>query len=171
MQTKQSEPQIARVLLHTLNTQPMNFEMNLTLVLQSILLAKETGCVYRPSTELELSGFGCEDHFFEEDMMDNLWVCLAEILRFNRDIDNKNMIVEVSMPVTYEHSIYNCTVVILYDKILCFRPKENLCEENTYNEMRYFNGTKWNSLEEALIKKTGLLDDPTSFFGNFQSPL
>jgi hypothetical protein len=99
-------------------------------------------------------------------MIDNVWICLAEVIRFNKQIDNFDMIVEVSTPIMYEHNMYNCTVIILYDKILCFRPKENLCEEEHYNEMRYFNASKWNTLEEALIKKTNILDDPTSFFGN-----
>lgn len=155
----------ARVLLHAVNSQPMNFEKNLNLILQSILIAKETGCVYRGSTELELSAFGCEDHFFERDLTDNCWSCLSTILKFNKEIDNRNMIVEVGMPIEYEHNMYNCTVCILYDKIICIRSKENLCEEATYNEMRYFNGEKWNSLEESLIKKSNILDDPGSFLG------
>lgn len=156
---------IARVLVHTINTQPMNLEKNLNLILQSILIAKETGCTYRPSTELELSAFGCEDHFFEKDLIDNCWLCLGLIIKFNKEIDNKNMFVEVSMPIEYENNMYNCTVIIVYDQILCIRSKENLCEEDTYNEMRYFNGSKWHSLEQALMKKDNILDDPASFFG------
>ena len=165
MQNSSKSNGIARILVHSLNSQPMNFEKNLSLVLQSILIAKKTGCVYRPSTELEISAFGCEDHFFEKDLMENCWWCLSVILQFNKDIDNKNMMVEVSLPIEHEGSIYNCTVIIVYDKIICIRAKESLCEEETYNEMRYFNGTKWKTLESALTKKTGLLDDPASFFG------
>ena len=156
---------VARVLLHSINSQPMNFEKNLTLILQSILIAKRTGCVYRPSNELELSAFGCEDHFFEKDLKDNCWQCLAAILQFNKEIDNRNMLVEVSMPILYHNNIYNSTVIILFDKILCIRTKENLCEETTYNEMRYFNSSRWNTVESALLKKESFLDDRSSFFG------
>ena len=38
------------------------------------------GAAYRLGPELEISGYGCEDHFFEIDTVRHCWDTLAEIL-------------------------------------------------------------------------------------------
>ena len=160
------KPQTARILLHSINTQPLDYEKNIRLVLQSILIAKQTGCVYRPSNELEITGYGCEDHYFEKDLADYCWESLASIIRFNKAIDNRKMLVEISFPLNKNGNMYNCTALILYDKILGIRPKESLAEEEVYNEMRYFNSTKWKTLKYALHHKENILEEKDNFLGS-----
>lgn len=45
----------------------MDFEGNLARTKQSILEAREAGATFRVGPELELCGYGCEDHFLEGD--------------------------------------------------------------------------------------------------------
>lgn len=45
----------------------LDFSGNLERVKQSIKIAKEKGARYRMGPELELSGYGCQDHFLETD--------------------------------------------------------------------------------------------------------
>ena len=40
------------------------------------------GATYRVGPELEVSGYGCEDHFFELDTVKHSWQVIADILNF-----------------------------------------------------------------------------------------
>jgi NAD+ synthase (glutamine-hydrolysing) len=50
-----------------LNQWAMDFQGNLQRIRQSIAKAKALGAKYRVGPELEVTGYGCEDHFFEMD--------------------------------------------------------------------------------------------------------
>lgn len=36
---------------------------------------------YRLGPELEVCGYGCEDHFLEQDTVTHSWECIAELLK------------------------------------------------------------------------------------------
>ena len=48
-----------------LNQWALDFQGNLTRTLKSFVMAKEQGALYRLGPELELCGYGCNDHFLE----------------------------------------------------------------------------------------------------------
>lgn len=50
-----------------LNQWAMDFDCNLANIKESISRAKEAGAVIRLGPELEITGYGCEDHFLELD--------------------------------------------------------------------------------------------------------
>ena len=50
-----------------LNQWALDFDGNLDRVLRSIKQAKALGARYRLGPELEMCGYGCEDHFLEHD--------------------------------------------------------------------------------------------------------
>lgn len=49
----------------SLNQWSLDFEGNHGRILKSILIAKERGATLRVGPELEISGYGCLDHFLE----------------------------------------------------------------------------------------------------------
>ena len=51
----------------SLNQWAMDFEGNLTRTKESIRQARDAGATFRVGPELELCGYGCEDHFLEGD--------------------------------------------------------------------------------------------------------
>jgi hypothetical protein len=53
----------------SLNQWAMDFQGNLERTKKSIKQAKDAGAVFRVGPELELSGYGCEDHFLEPDTL------------------------------------------------------------------------------------------------------
>jgi NAD+ synthase (glutamine-hydrolysing) len=59
----------------------MDFEGNLARIKESIKIAKEKGARYRLGPELEICGYGCEDHFLEPDTETHSWECLADLLK------------------------------------------------------------------------------------------
>ncbi|XP_012555047.1 glutamine-dependent NAD(+) synthetase isoform X1 [Hydra vulgaris] len=116
----------------------MDFEGNLRRILESIRLAKEQGARYRLGPELEIPGYGCNDHFSESDTLLHSWESLACILE---NTVCENLIVDVGMPVLYNHALYNCRVIFLNKRIILIRPKKTLAIDENYRESRWF--TPW----------------------------
>jgi NAD+ synthase (glutamine-hydrolysing) len=48
-----------------LNQWAMSFDTNLANIERSIVIARQRGCTFRTGPELEITGYGCEDHFLE----------------------------------------------------------------------------------------------------------
>ena len=61
------------VAVTTLNQWALDFDGNLERILASITLAKEQGARYRTGPELEITGYSCEDHYFESDTLLHSW--------------------------------------------------------------------------------------------------
>jgi NAD+ synthase (glutamine-hydrolysing) len=53
----------------TLNQWALDFTGNLKRTKKSFEIAKEKGAMYRLGPELELCGYGCNDHFLESEML------------------------------------------------------------------------------------------------------
>jgi NAD+ synthase (glutamine-hydrolysing) len=69
-----------RVAACNLNQWAMDFDHNVRNVAASITAAKESGCTFRSGPELELTGYSCEDHFFELDTVMHAWESLCQLL-------------------------------------------------------------------------------------------
>ncbi len=128
----------------TLNQWAMDFEGNLQRILESIRLAKEYGARFRSGPELEITGYSCEDHFFEGDTLLHSWQVLVQLLL---NPVCQNMLVDVGMPVMHKNIIYNCRVVFLNSKILLIRPKLLMCDDGNYRESRWFS--PWRRIAET----------------------
>ena len=63
-----------------LNQWALSFEHNKRNIIKSIEIAKAAGATYRLGPELEVSGYGCEDHFSEKDTVTHCWEVIADIL-------------------------------------------------------------------------------------------
>ncbi|RUS33099.1 hypothetical protein BC938DRAFT_473096 [Jimgerdemannia flammicorona] len=63
-----------------LNQWALDFEGNLNRILESIRIAKKRGATLRVGPELEISGYGCFDHFLEGDTYLHSWEMLSIIL-------------------------------------------------------------------------------------------
>ncbi|KAI8084031.1 uncharacterized protein B0P05DRAFT_535923 [Gilbertella persicaria] len=122
----------------SLNQWALDFEGNLERILTSIRIAKEKGAKLRVGPELEVTGYGCQDHFLEGDTYLHAWEVLAEILKSD---EAKNMILDIGMPVMHKSVKYNCRVVIADNKIVLIRPKMFLANDGNYRELRFF--TPW----------------------------
>ena len=57
--------QFVKLATCTLNQWAMDFEGNKGRIMESIEKAKREGAKFRLGPELEVSGYGCEDHFLE----------------------------------------------------------------------------------------------------------
>ena len=122
----------------SLNQWALDWEGNTSRIIRSIEIAKAAGATLRVGPELEICGYGCLDHFLEQDIYLHCWEMLTRIL------ENKlchGILLDIGMPIIHRNCRYNCRVVALDGKILLIRPKIHLCNDGNYREMRFF--TPW----------------------------
>ena len=146
-----------------LNQWALDFDGNVQRILESCRLAKEQGASYRLGPELEICGYGCEDHFLENDTFDHCWESLAQLLNEGA---TDGLLCDFGMPILHAGVRYNCRVICYDKKVLLIRPKTAMADNGNYRESRYFtaysappsNGSN-NSREKHLL--------PTTFFDQF----
>ncbi len=51
----------------------MSFVQNKRNIIKSLVESKRLGAAFRVGPELEICGYGCEDHFFEIDTVNHSW--------------------------------------------------------------------------------------------------
>ncbi|XP_057968427.1 glutamine-dependent NAD(+) synthetase isoform X2 [Malania oleifera] len=136
---------LLKVATCNLNQWAMDFNFNLKNTKESIARAKAAGAVIRLGPELEITGYGCEDHFLELDTVTHAWECLKDILLGDW---TDGILCSFGMPVLKGSERYNCQVLCLNRKIIMIRPKMWLANDGNYRELRWF--TAWKQ-EEKLV--------------------
>lgn len=131
-------PRLVKVATCNINQWAMDFKGNLERVKESIREAKAQGCTFRTGPELEITGYGCEDHFLENDTFTHSWNSFAELLK---DALTDGILCDIGMPVMHRNVSYNCRVWVCNGKILGIRPKIFMANDGNYREMRWF--TPW----------------------------
>lgn len=131
--------QFATLATCNLNQWALDFEGNRDRILESIREAKKHNAALRIGPELEICGYGCLDHFAENDLFDQSWEIYGQIINHP---DAMDIILDIGMPVIHKSTKYNCRVISFNKKILLIKPKLYLANDGNYREMRYF--TPWN---------------------------
>lgn len=122
----------------SLNQWALDFEGNRDRILESILVAKSRGATLRVGPELEIPGYGCLDHFLENDTYIQSWEMYSTILQ---NEETYGLLLDIGMPILFKNRRYNCRIVSYNGKILLIRPKLVLANDGNYREMRFF--TPW----------------------------
>ncbi|KAK9456216.1 hypothetical protein V1511DRAFT_496866 [Dipodascopsis uninucleata] len=122
----------------SLNQWALDFEGNLERIIESIVMAKAEGSRLRVGPELEITGYGCLDHFLEGDTYLHSWEMYAKLLQSE---ETNDILLDVGMPVMHKNVRYNCRMISFNKHILFIRPKLWLANDGNYREMRYF--TPW----------------------------
>lgn len=129
----------------------MEFEGNLQRIKLSIQQAKAQGAKLRVGPELEVTGYGCEDHFLEPDTCMHAWECLKDILQ--SDLTH-GILCDIGMPVVYDGVCYNCRIFCYDSRILLIRPKLYLANDGNYRELRWFSAWKYpQQLQELQLPR------------------
>ncbi|PSS15388.1 hypothetical protein M430DRAFT_277694, partial [Amorphotheca resinae ATCC 22711] len=129
----------------SLNQWSLDFEGNQRRILESIRIAKDRGSSLRIGPELEITGYGCLDHFLESDLYLHSWESLAEILQ---DPVSSDILLDIGMPVSHRNVRYNCRIISYNKEILLIRPKLSLANDGNYRELRYFSPWKGERIVE-----------------------
>jgi len=158
-------PRIITVAACNLNQWALDFDGNLSRTLQSCEEAKSAGASYRLGPELELCGYGCEDHFLELDTFEHCWQSLATL--FEKGATD-GMLCDFGMPILFAGARYNCRILCQDKKILLIRPKTSLADQGNYREGRYF--TAYQSRHTGKEEEFLLPDFWKQKFGQMKSP-
>ncbi|XP_058225335.1 glutamine-dependent NAD(+) synthetase isoform X2 [Rhododendron vialii] len=139
---------LLKVATCNLNQWAMDFDCNLNNIKESITRAKQSGAVIRLGPELEITGYGCEDHFLELDTVAHGWECLKDILLSDW---TDGILCSFGMPVIRGSERYNCQVLCLNRKIIMIRPKMWLANDGNYRELRWFTAWKHKELVDFQL--------------------
>ncbi|XP_057773674.1 glutamine-dependent NAD(+) synthetase-like isoform X2 [Salvia miltiorrhiza] len=136
---------VLKVATCSLNQWAMDFDNNMGNIKESIRRAKAASATIRLGPELEITGYGCEDHFLEQDTITHAWECLTELVAGDW---TDEILCSFGMPVSRGAEVYNCQVLCLNRKIVLIRPKMWLANGGGCAELRWF--TAWKQTEPRL---------------------
>ncbi|KAI1320651.1 glutamine-dependent NAD(+) synthetase with GAT domain-containing protein [Xylariaceae sp. FL0255] len=106
-----------------------------TRILTSIRQAKAAGATLRTGPELEITGYGCLDHFLESDVYELAKESLLSILEQS---DLHGILIDVGLPVMHRGNRFNCRALCLGGQFLRLRPKMYLANDGNFRENRFF---------------------------------
>ena len=132
----------------SLNQWALDFSGNLNRIHESVIRCRGQGARYRIGPELELCGYGCEDHFFENDTITHSWESLVRLLEMG---DSDNLLFDVGLPVMHKGARYNVRVFCLNRKIILVRPKTVLADDGNYRESRWFTPWPWGRAMDEFV--------------------
>lgn len=134
-----------------------------------ILKAQGQGVEILVTPELSLTGYTCQDLFFQQTLLDEAEVALMKLMDFTRSMD---MIIVVGMPVKCNIGLANCAVVLQKGKIQGIVAKTYLPNCNECAEKRWFtsihdiNDAKvWLCGDLIEIKQHTIFNTPSCSFG------
>ncbi|WNJ18930.1 NAD(+) synthase [Pontibacter sp. G13] len=116
-----------------LNQTPMDFGGNVRNILDAIEEAKARSVQLLCLPELAISGYGCEDTFFSDYLLQSSLEGLSQIIPHT-----EGLTVTVGLPMEYEHCLYNVVAVIHDARLVGFVAKQELAGDGIYYEPRWF---------------------------------
>ncbi|MEL6192618.1 MAG: NAD(+) synthase [Bacteroidota bacterium] len=116
-----------------LNQTPLDITHNTQNIIAAIRASKEKDISLLCLPELAISGYGCEDVFFNEQLLARCLKALEEIIE-----ETENIVITVGLPLSFENSLYNSVAVICNKELLGFVAKQELPGDGIYYEPRWF---------------------------------
>jgi len=140
-----------------LNQTPLDWEGNKKNITDAIVEAFNDDVNVLCLPELCVTGYGCEDAFFMQSVLDKAWEITLEIELFIKNLTKEGwekrrtfFIVSIGAPVARNGGIYNCSILTGHAGIQGIIPKKNLCSDGVHYESRWFKaweGTSYEALE------------------------
>ncbi|MEM7035436.1 MAG: NAD(+) synthase [Bacteroidota bacterium] len=115
------------------NQTPLDWGGNADRLVAAIKAAREQDIALLCLPELSISGYGCEDTFFSDYVLERSLEGLRKVVEACEDI-----IVSVGLPMEIENCLYNVSALIQNRQILGFVAKQELAGDGVYYEPRWF---------------------------------
>ena len=110
-------------------------DFNVEKIIEQIEKCKEQRVKVTVFPELCITGYTCQDLFFQEALLDKAMFGLIKIAEATKGYD---ALVAVGIPVRTMGKLYNCAAVMQNGEILAFIPKTHLPNYNEFYEQRHF---------------------------------
>jgi len=129
--------------------QVCDVDFNVSKIIGQINECKKAGVKVAVFPELCVTGYTCQDLFFQNTLLDKAMEGTVEIAKATEKSD---MLVAVGVPVRAKGKLYNCAAVIQNGEILKFIPKTHLPNYNEFYEARHFAAYRGGNVEIELTK-------------------
>ncbi len=139
----------------SLNLTPLDWDGNSQIITEVLSTAKKSGVDILCFPELCISGYGCEDMFFADWVLEKAKETLISIAEFT-----ENITCILGCPLSYHGARYNCAVVVSNKKIIGIVPKQFLANSGVYYESRWFK--PWRG-EQGLQEKIEVFGNQIPF--------
>ncbi len=117
----------------TLNQTPLDWVGNFERIKSILKKAEQAHLDIICLPELSISGYGCEDAFFNLFVIEESWRMLKKLLPFT----NKKF-VGFGIPILHRSCLYNCVAVVVDQKIIGLVAKKALAGDGVHYEQRWF---------------------------------
>ena len=125
---------MVRVGLVGLNQTPLDWKGNLKRIRLAWTQAREQCIHILCFPELAISGYGCEDSFFNPDTHQRAWLLLCELAK-----ECGNECVLLGLPLYIEGNLYNGVAVLNQGEIRGISLKSHLAKDGIHYEPRWFS--------------------------------
>lgn len=124
---------VLRVGSASINTTPLDFKGNESLIIDSIIKARENQISFLCLPELVISGYGCEDEFLSLGTLRSSEDTLSRIIPHT-----KGMAIALGLSIYHEGSLYNGCAIVYDMKLVGINAKKFLPREGVHYEPRWF---------------------------------
>ncbi len=131
-----------------LNQTPLDWEGNARNIRGAIAAARAEGVQLLCLPELCITGYGCEDAFYSQGVVDMSIRVLHELLP-----DTRGIIVSLGLPLHHRGGLFNCACLAVDGRIAGFVGKQNLAGEGLHYEPRWFK--PWPNDAHAQVSMNG----------------
>ena len=115
--------------------QVADVDFNVDKIISQLEKCREKGVKVAVFPELCITGYTCQDLFFQNALLDKAMGGVVKIAKTTADSD---MLVAVGVPVRANGKLYNCAAVIQDGEVRAFVPKTHLPNYNEFYEARHF---------------------------------
>lgn len=115
--------------------QVADVDFNVDKIISQLEKCSEEGVKVAVFPELCITGYTCQDLFFQNPLLDKAMEGVVKIAKTTADSD---MLVAVGVPVRANGKLYNCAAVIQDGEVRAFVPKTHLPNYNEFYEARHF---------------------------------
>ena len=115
--------------------QVADVDFNVDKIISQLEKCREEGVKVAVFPELCITGYTCQDLFFQNALLDKAMEGVVNIAKTTADSD---MLVAVGVPVRANGKLYNCAAVIQDGELRAFIPKTHLPNYNEFYEARHF---------------------------------
>ncbi len=133
-----------RIAAATVNQTPIDWANNTGNIVEAIERAKQVQADLLLLPELCLCGYGCEDLFLADWVLEKCMEKLLYIVPFTA-----GLAVSIGLPLKWKGNVYNCACLISDGQILGFSAKQHLANDGVHYEHRWFH--PWQQGEEKNI--------------------
>lgn len=113
-----------------------NVDFNVNKIIESCIELDSQEVQIAVFPELVLTGYYCEDLFFQNSLINSAIVGIGKLVDFSKTVPK--LIIIVGAPIEFTQKLFNTAIVIKNGKILGIVPKTYLPNTNEYYEKRWF---------------------------------